>query len=305
MSLPKISILVATFNASRDLAGCLENIRRQTYSHRELIVMDGGSTDGSVDILRDNADLITHWTSEPDRGVYDAWNKGLDHVSGEWVLFRGADDLFWSDDSLARAAAELSTAAPDEAIAYGRVARYDATGNLVSVMGEPWEQCRRDFFRRMNLPHPATFHRTDLFGRFGKFDTTFRIAGDYEFLLRVLRDSRARFIRGEPVSAMRHGGLSGRADVTVPLETIRALRKHGEGRLPLEQWKQVAVCLFSRARHGALLALAGPYRAAQIVDRKRRARALELAARAHVPALFGEVPAMAAAGIRLPAGVPA
>ena len=305
MSQPKISILLATFNASRHLAGCLENIRRQTYANKEVIVADGGSSDGTVQILRDHADLISHWSSEPDRGIYDAWNKALDHASGEWVLFRGADDLFWSDDTLARAGTELAQTAADELIAYGRVARYDADGNLVSVMGRPWEHCRGEFFRRMNLPHPATFHRADAFRRFGKFDTRFRVAGDYEFLLRVLRDSRARFIAGEPISAMRHGGLSGSADVRVPLETIRALRKNGARGLPLAQWRQIGICLFSTARHRTLGALAGPQRASEIVNRRRRRRAMDLAEREDVPARLDEVPALALVEQRLTAGVPA
>ena len=305
MPQPKVSILIATFNASRHLGGCLENIRRQTYPQREVIVADGGSTDGTLDILRDNADMFAHSSSEPDGGIYDAWNKALPRVSGDWVLFRGADDLCYDDEALARAAAGLADAPADALIAYGRAARYDAAGNLLAVWGSPWEQSRQAFFRRMNLPHPSTFHRPEAFRRFGKFDTKFRIAGDYEFLLRVLRESDPHFIDGPPISVMRDGGVSGNANVQVPMETIRALRKNQVRGLPLAQWRQVGVCLMSKARHGALRVLAGRSRAAGIVDRKRRSKAIELSAQTGLPARLADVPALAADPARLLGGVPA
>ena len=94
-SWPKISIIVAVYNSKKTLQRCIDSVFSQTYPHKELIIIDGGSTDGTVDILRANNDKITYWKSEPDNGIYQAWNKALDHAKSDWICFLGADDYLW------------------------------------------------------------------------------------------------------------------------------------------------------------------------------------------------------------------
>ena len=98
----KISIIMALYNGAATLRRCLDSVKSQTYRNIELIVIDGGSSDGSLEILRQYQDSIHYWESEPDRGIYHAWNKGLDHVTGDWVNFLGADDYFPEADVLIR-----------------------------------------------------------------------------------------------------------------------------------------------------------------------------------------------------------
>src|SRR5580693_3513958 len=88
----RISIIIVTYNAAATLQVCLESIYSQSYKDLEIIVIDGQSTDGTVDILKQNTARLAYWKSEKDEGVYDAMNKGVKHLTGQWVYFLGADD---------------------------------------------------------------------------------------------------------------------------------------------------------------------------------------------------------------------
>jgi glycosyltransferase involved in cell wall biosynthesis len=100
---PYVSVVVAVFNGVDTLQRALDSLFAQTYRDWELVVIDGGSTDGSVAILERASDRISYWVSEPDRGIYDAWNKALSRLRGQWVVFLGADDYLADRSVLARA----------------------------------------------------------------------------------------------------------------------------------------------------------------------------------------------------------
>jgi glycosyltransferase involved in cell wall biosynthesis len=236
-----ISIVIATYNAGSCLAECLKSCLKQTWRDQELIVIDGGSTDNTVSIIRAFAQHITYWVSEPDNGIYDAWNKALQHVTGTWVLFRGADDVFWDASALEDAAKELMIARPAELVCYGSTVVTDQNSFVRRVQGGPWKEIGRRFFQEMTIPHPATFHHIDLFGRFGDFDTSYRVAGDYEFLLRVLSqpDVEAKFMTQVIVSRMFDGGNSAKHMFRSRLEEIRAKRHNGIPGLPLTQYWRI------------------------------------------------------------------
>jgi glycosyltransferase involved in cell wall biosynthesis len=196
---------------------------------RELIVIDGGSTDGTVDIIRHNADRLSFWTSEPDSGVYSAWNKGLAHARGEWVGFLGADDYLWSPDALERLVRAGDQVFPSVRVVYGRVGFVSAHGELIETFGRPWEDIRSDFRSRMVLPHPAVLSHRSLFSEHGNFDESFRISGDYEWLLRELKERDAKFVDGPIIVGMQAGGMSSQASRGVQIfkEIQRARAKHG------------------------------------------------------------------------------
>src|SRR5271167_3912320 len=114
MQIPLVSVIVAVFNRASTLQSCLDSIFAQTAGPLEMIVCDGGSTDGSREILAANAARLTYWQSQKDRGVPDAWNMALARATGQWVCFLGADDRFARRDTLAR----LLEAARDPSINY-------------------------------------------------------------------------------------------------------------------------------------------------------------------------------------------
>jgi len=233
---PKISVITAVYNGAQTLPALLESIRSQRWPHRELLVSDGLSVDGTVDLLREAEDVVDWWVSAPDQGIYDAWNRALEHITGEWVLFLGADDRLAGPDSLAEAAGRLASLPPEVRVAYGRLRQVDPRGETVGTLGAPWEQVREAFRWDLSLPHPATFHRAELFTRHGYFDATFRIAGDYEFLLRELPQREARFLADVTVTEMAVGGVSDDPGTKLRqvLEVERARSEHGLRRLPPE-----------------------------------------------------------------------
>jgi glycosyltransferase involved in cell wall biosynthesis len=175
-----VSVIVAVFNGAATLQRCIDSVAAQTYPSRELIVMDGGSTDGTVNILRANSDKIVYWESEPDRGIYHAWNKALDHSKGEYVCFLGADDYFATAESLSKM---VSATGPRVDFVFGRNALLDEKHRVLRKYGTPWNWERMKKYQ--SVAHPGALHRRVLFERYGKFSEKYKIDGDYEFFLRV------------------------------------------------------------------------------------------------------------------------
>lgn len=228
---PYVSVVVAVFNRANTLQHALDSLFSQTYREWELVVIDGGSTDGSVDILERASDRISYWVSEPDRGIYDAWNKALPRLRGQWVMFLGSDDYLADPTVLARMEPHLRAAEARTRVVYGRIERVDWHDNSIATVGSPWPDARAALRRGMSIPHPATFHHRTLFSDLGPFDAMYRISGDYEFLLRELLDRDATYVADVTVTRMRIGGTSDDAEPGMR-EVHRARRAHGLTRMP-------------------------------------------------------------------------
>src|SRR6478672_9493040 len=127
-SRPKISVVIAVRNGAPTIQHALDSVFEQTME-AELVVIDGASTDDTSDILARNANRIAYWVSEPDRGVYEAWNKGLAHVTGDWIQFLGADDTFHAPDTLARMASVLDDVEDRYRLVYGTIIIVRADGS--------------------------------------------------------------------------------------------------------------------------------------------------------------------------------
>ncbi len=261
---PFITIIVALLNRSRTFQRCLDSITRQTYSGWELIVQDGGSTDGSVEILKANAHRIAYWESGPDKGPIEAVNKAIRRARGEWFYFLGSDDYLWDSSVLERMAPHLRRAYPPCRIVYGRLAFVLDDGQALEYLGEPWEQCKRQFIQGRMLPGPAVIYHRSVFDVHGLFDPSFNVAGDYEFLLRVLREGEALFVPDTVVAGFRYGGQS-----SVPENALsnlfavrRAQRKNGI-RFPSVLWIGWLLKVYLRI---ALWRLLGAERAKRVLD---------------------------------------
>lgn len=224
---PKISVVIATYNADKTLEACLKSVFSQTYPHVELVVADGKSTDRTLEILRRYENRIQYLISERDHGIYDAWNKVIPHVTGDWVIFLGADDTFWDEKSLESCAPFLTFT--EERVVYGKVGIELSDGSILNFEGEPWEKVGKKFRHEMTIPHQGTFHRRTLFERYGLFDASFKICGDYEFLLRELKTEPARFMPNVTVARMGFGGSSSTLKnvPTIISELNRAQRMNG------------------------------------------------------------------------------
>lgn len=220
---PLISIIVAVYNGKTTLQQCIDSVVQQTYSNKELIIIDGGSQDGTVELLQANDDCLSYWVSEPDDGIYNAWNKALAHAKGEWICFLGADDYFWDAQVLEKMAEQLVKVSSVVCIAYGQVMLINFAGESLYTEGKSWKSIKERFKQVMCIRHQAVMHRRNLFEQYGIFDESFRIAGDYELLLRNLKKMDACFIPDIIVVGMRQGGVS--SDPANSLATMQELRR--------------------------------------------------------------------------------
>jgi GT2 family glycosyltransferase len=262
-STPLISIVIATRNAAATLPRCLDSLRAQSFRDFEVIVMDGASTDGTVELLARAGEVVASWRSEADTGVVAAWNRALGLARGEWICFLGADDWLWDRDALARLEPVLRGAPPDRRVVYSKVRQVDTAGALIEERGLPWPEARAAFRSHSCLPHPGLMHHRSLFAIHGAFDERFRMAGDYEFLLRELKSGDALFVPSVTVG-MGEGGLTTSPENYLRLlgETKEALRTHGL-RPPRLVWAYWTLCAWAYLK---LRALVGDRQARRLAD---------------------------------------
>ena len=179
---PSLSVIVVCKNPGPRLAAALQSVWGQRGAAAELVVVDGGSTDGTCAWLEQHRARLAVLISEPDRGVYDAMNKGIAAARGEWVLFLGADDALASDLVLAEAAATLRQTAGG--VVVGEVAYTD--GRVYRLAAAP-RPLARNF-----VHHQGAFYRRSLFAENGALDATLGVMGDYDFNVRLWQN-RVRF----------------------------------------------------------------------------------------------------------------
>lgn len=169
----KISVITVCHNAADTLEKTIQSVLGQTYRNIEYIIIDGGSTDGTVEIIRRYADRLAYWVSEPDEGIYDAMNKGIERATGEWINFMNAGDYFYSNEIL------------KNVFATSRYGDY-LVGIAVYPNGKYWRPVRKDFsfkevFRGGGVNHQASFIQRKLFG--DGYDTSNKIIADELFFL--------------------------------------------------------------------------------------------------------------------------
>lgn len=200
----RISIIIATFNAGRTLQNCLDCIREQKDDDIELLIIDGGSSDLTGEIISRNKDIVDFYISEPDKGLYHAWNKGISKARGEWILFLGADD-FLLPFALDKYRSFLDKNILICEYISARAYYVDENDKLIKIIGEKWNW--NTFKNRMTVSHVASLHKRSLFDEIGLFNLDFKICADYEFLMRKEDQLKALFI-DEVVVKMKSGGVS-------------------------------------------------------------------------------------------------
>lgn len=209
--LPIITIITSTYNVVRDLQWTIDSIREQTYPNIQWIIADGASTDGTFAMLEENGDLIDYWFSEPDTGIYDAWNKALEHIKGDWVQFIGAGDELYETNTLEKVAIYLKDAYPKYKLVYGQVMHISEKGRKkLYVSGEPWGYYQRKWstYVRPEIPeHPAIYHHVSLF-QDTKFDTKLKISADSLFILQALKQNNTMSFIEIIVDKFVVGGIS-------------------------------------------------------------------------------------------------
>lgn len=212
---PLISIVIAVLNGCEYVENSIQSVLEQTYPEVELIIVDGGSNDGTVEILRRYSDAIDYWISEPDGGIYDAWNKGVKLARGEWIGFLGSDDRY-KPDAISKYVDFIAAAGCPFDFVSSRVSMLCPNGST-RLRGAAWNW--QTFRSYMNVAHVGALHHRSLFERMGNFDTSYRVIADYELLLRARDTLRAGFL--DAVTAeIRLGGISD--SMRALEETLRA-----------------------------------------------------------------------------------
>lgn len=194
---PLISIIVVCLNPGAKLRETVASVRAQGTVDDELVIIDGGSTDGTREWLESARPHFGTLITEPDRGVYDAMNKGVAAARGEWIIFLGADDRLASESTLIQAAEILQTTSAD--IVAG-IARFDDGRHYAP---QPPAAIRRNF-----VHHQAAFYRRSLFQKHGGFDSGLRLQADYDHNLRLIHAGAAITTLPLLIAQCASGGLS-------------------------------------------------------------------------------------------------
>ena len=222
---PLFSIITVVRNDVGGIGKTIASVRRQSYRPIQYIIIDGGSTDGTVDIIRQYEDVISNWRSEADRNVYDAMNKGLGLANGDWIMFLNSDDTYYPH-TVERYARILCDHKLD--YLYGATHRVSAAENLFIDRPLGLEQIPQRAFSEMPKPHTSLCINARVYRQIGGFDTRYQIAGDQEHFLRMFqagfKGADSQIVVGTAVA----GGLSDNYRVT--FEFYKTALRYGQPR---------------------------------------------------------------------------
>jgi glycosyltransferase len=207
----KITVVTAVLNNKVFFESCINSVLKQTYPDKESIIVDGGSIDGTVDIIKKYEDRITSWISEPDNGIYDALNKGLKLSSGDIVGILNADDIYAHNKVLETVVSHMTENKVDSC--YGNLLYVDRK-NLHKTIRYWKSDIYKEglFYKGWMPPHPTFFVKREMYEKYGYFNTDFKIAADYELMLRLIEKHKiSTCYIPEVLVKMRMGGMSNRS----------------------------------------------------------------------------------------------
>jgi glycosyltransferase involved in cell wall biosynthesis len=197
---PFLTVVTVVLNRREYLERTIKSVVEQTFKGIEYIIMDGGSTDGTKEVLEKYRDRISLWNSEPDKGIYDAMNKGMRAATGEWLHFLNAGDVFYRQDTVERV---FSSPYGTAGMLYGdQEVVFDADCSVIK-RALPL----KDIWKGMVFNHQSLFTKTELL-REHPFQLSYRIAADYEFIYFSFRKGVGFYYLGFPISSVALGGLS-------------------------------------------------------------------------------------------------
>lgn len=220
-----ISMITVVYNRAQTIQRAVDSILNQHYTHLQYVVIDGGSTDGTLAILQNYGDRIDVLISEPDHGIYDAMNKGISYCTGQYIGILNSDD--WMHDGALNAIAHAARQYPQARMLYGQTTIQDDTGRILRTM--PGKRIRPRFIG-IPFDHQSCYFKRSVYEQLGLFDTSFKTAADYDFILRFLRHGGTTAPIGQVTNHFRAGGVTSQWRWPVPFpadEVWRALRNNG------------------------------------------------------------------------------
>lgn len=179
----KISVVTVCYNAVDTIEKTILSVINQTYQDVEYIIIDGASKDGTVDLINNYRDKVSHFVSEPDKGIYDAMNKGINVATGDWINFMNAGDTFYDSEVISEVVKELDK---DVDVVFGDVA-YKIEGVLYRERAKPFYE-NLPLHHSMGFNHQSTFVKTEVARRL-KFDLKYKLASDYNMIISIYRNN--------------------------------------------------------------------------------------------------------------------
>jgi glycosyltransferase involved in cell wall biosynthesis len=228
---PLVSIITVVLNGQKHIEQTIKSVLEQTYPNIEYLVMDGGSTDGTLDILKKYNDKIALWQSEPDKGIYFAMNKGIALAKGSLIGILNADD-FYLPDAIMKIVENDHVQKAD--IYYGDMLLITENSSAPEIRMKP-DILQMD--EKPSIFHPTCFVKREVYEKAGLFDTQFKISSDYEFLLRCIRKNFKFFYVPEAITTFRSGGISGSCASNV--EGYKVMKMHKTGHHKAVIWRGI------------------------------------------------------------------
>ncbi len=204
--IPFLTIITATYNAGELIAKTANSLRDQSFKNFEWIIIDGASTDSTLEIVRKYKDLNIYCLSEVDQGIFDAWNKGLKVARGEWISFLGAGDVYLPD-GLSSYVDKIKSKSDQIDFISSKIQLIDEGGRFKGVIGERFNF--QQHIKYMKIGHVGAFHNSIIFKKYGIFSEEYSSSGDYEFFIRCGANIRGDFLNRITVR-MPIGGVSSR-----------------------------------------------------------------------------------------------
>lgn len=201
---PKITIITAVYNCVDKIEQCISSVVNQTYNNLEYIVIDGGSTDGTVDVIKKYDGKIAYWCSESDKGIYDAWNKGVSHATGDYINFIGSDDAMYGHEVIENIITYLDN---DVDVLAGNIIIVNEK-NAFELLKNNGRIKDKSNYKGGCIVTQGAFVRRELCAKY-KFDTSYKVASDYKFFLQYYYDEsvRIKFI-DDVIQYFSDGGVS-------------------------------------------------------------------------------------------------
>ncbi|MCU7950691.1 MAG: glycosyltransferase [gamma proteobacterium symbiont of Bathyaustriella thionipta] len=211
---PVVTIITVVYNAAEELEKTIKNILSQDYKNIEHIIIDGGSTDNTVEVIKENQKKIDYWISEKDNGIYDAMNKGIELISGDWVNFMNAGDTFDNKNIVSKFVKKIKK---ESDICYGSRYIHQEGKITLEKTGEI-----DDFYLRMPFGHQAAFIKTELMKKH-KYNLSYALSADYDFFIKCYKHNSVFQNLGFPICHFTVDGLSYKNRFKSLVETLKVL----------------------------------------------------------------------------------
>ena len=207
----KLSIITINRNNAAGLRKTIESVVSQTYTDFEYIIIDGASTDAGVEIIKEYADKISYWVSEPDTGIYNAMNKGIMKANGEYLLFLNSGDWLVDEEVVG----DFCNSNFNQDIVCGNINLIE-NGEIILAKSPDNDALDFNFFYHGSLLHPASFIRKELFYKYGTYNERYKIISDWEFFVRVIMIHKVSYERVERLIS------------NFPVDGISSYKEHNE-----------------------------------------------------------------------------